>query len=170
MFQGIFRSTTIPVLEQLVQFTQARHEVLAGNIANLGTPGYAARDLSVADFQVRLQDAIEARRQPPGAMPTLAPGAMPTLAVGMSGASPGQPGAMPGAMPTLAVGTSGAEQPDPVAEVAKDPRSILFHDQSDNAAELQVTEMVKNQLQHNTAMAILGSQFRLLQTVISERV
>ena len=52
---------TIPVLEQLVQFTQARHEVLAGNIANLGTPGYVARDLSVADFQARLQDAIEAR-------------------------------------------------------------------------------------------------------------
>jgi flagellar basal-body rod protein FlgB len=144
MFQGIFRSTTIPVLEQVVQFTQARHEVLAGNIANLGTPGYVARDLSVVDFQAQLQDAIEARQQPPAAM------------------SPGET--------TVSPGQSGAEQSDPVAEVAKDPRSILFHDQSDNAAELQVTEMVKNQLQHNTAMAILTDQFRLLQTVISERV
>jgi flagellar basal-body rod protein FlgB len=161
MFQGIFRSTTIPVLEQVVQFTQARHEVLAGNIANLGTPGYVARDLSVADFQARLQDAIEARQQPP-----------PATSPGEQAVSPGQSGTMPtpGTMPALAADMSGADQSDPVADLAKDPRSILFHDQSDNAAELQVTEMVKNQLQHNTAMALLTDQFRLLQTVISERV
>ena len=35
--------------------------------------------------------------------------------------------------------------------------------------EFQVTEMVKNQLQHNTALTIMNSQFRLLQAVISER-
>jgi flagellar basal-body rod protein FlgB len=150
MFQGIFRSSTIPVLEQVVQFTQARHEVLAGNVANLGTPGYAARDLSAEEFQSRLRDAIEARHQTPTICP---PGEMPL--------SPGEIGALPG--------ESGSERPDPVAEVAKDPRSILFHDESDNAVELQVTEMVKNQLQHNTAMAIMASQFRLLQAVVSER-
>ena len=143
MFQGIFRSSTIPVLEQVVQFTQARHEVLAGNVANLGTPGYVARDLSAEDFQSRLRDAIEARHQAPAVR---SPGEMPL--------SPGELGAVPG--------EPGSERPDPVAEVAKDPRSILFHDESDNAVELQVTEMVKNQLQHNTAMAIMASQFRLL--------
>ena len=150
MFQGIFRSSTIPVLEQVVQFTQARHEVLAGNVANLGTPGYVARDLSAEEFQSRLRDAIEARHQAPAVR---SPGEMPL--------SPGEMGTMPG--------ESGPERPDPVAEVAKDPRSILFHDESDNAVELQVTEMVKNQLQHNTAMAIMASQFRLLQAVVSER-
>jgi flagellar basal-body rod protein FlgB len=150
MFQGIFRSSTIPVLEQVVQFTQARHEVLAGNVANLGTPGYVARDLSAEDFQSRLRDAIEARHQAPAVR---SPGEMPL--------SPGELGALPGEL--------GSERPDPVAEVAKDPRSILFHDESDNAVELQVTEMVKNQLQHNTAMAIMASQFRLLQAVVSER-
>ena len=150
MFQGIFRSSTIPVLEQVVQFTQARHEILAGNVANLGTPGYAARDLSAEEFQSRLRDAIEARHQAPAVR---SPGEMPL--------SPGEIGALPG--------ESGSERPDPVAEVAKDPRSILFHDESDNAVELQVTEMVKNQLQHNTAMAIMASQFRLLQAVVSER-
>ena len=36
--------------------------------------------------------------------------------------------------------------------------------------ESQVTEMVKNQIQHNMAMAILTDQFRLLQTAISEKV
>ncbi len=137
MFQGIFRSTSIPVLEQVVQFAQARHNVLAGNIANLGTPGYKARDLSVENFQARLREAVQSRHQPAAA------------------SSPGE---------------LTADAADPVAKVAKDPRSILFHDQSDNAAELQVTEMVKNQLQHNMALAIMTNQFRLLQTAISERV
>ena len=45
MSMGIFQSTTIPVLEQVVNFTEARHTVLAGNLANLHTPGYQARDL-----------------------------------------------------------------------------------------------------------------------------
>ena len=154
MFDGIFQSSTIPVLEQVVQFTQARHEVLAGNVANLGTPGYQARDLSVEDFHSRLQAAIEARRQPAATSAS-------SGAIGRA-VSPGEIGA--------ATSTLASENADPVADVAKDPRSILFHDQSDNAAELQVTEMVKNHIQHNTAIAILGSQFRLLQAVVSERV
>ena len=40
-----------PVLEQVVNFTEARHGVLAGNIANLDTPGYKTRDLSPELFQ-----------------------------------------------------------------------------------------------------------------------
>jgi flagellar basal-body rod protein FlgB len=137
MFQAIFQSTTIPVLEQVVNFAQARHEVLAGNIANYGTPGYRARDLSVADFQSRLKQAIEAR------------------CAGPSTRSLSDP--TRSATPLL-------------ADVAKDPEGILFHDQSDDAIELQVTEMVKNQMQHNLALAIMTSQMRLLQTAISERV
>jgi flagellar basal body rod protein FlgB len=35
--------------------------------------------------------------------------------------------------------------------------------------EQQVAEMAKNQTRHNLALAILGSQFRLLQAAISER-
>jgi flagellar basal-body rod protein FlgB len=135
MLQGVFQSTTIPLLEQVVNFSQARHTQLAGNIANWGTPGYEAKDLSVEDFQSRLKEAIEARRQP-------AP------------ASPGDPNF----------------GKDPMAEASKDPRSILFHDQSNDAIELQVTEMVKNQMQHNLALALMGNQFRLLGVAISERV
>ena len=48
---GLFQSTSIPVLLEVVKFTKARHAVLAGNIANIDTPGYQARDLSVEDFQ-----------------------------------------------------------------------------------------------------------------------
>ena len=137
MYQNIFGSTSIPVLEQTVYFTQARHNVLAGNIANLDTPGYQVRDLSVEDFQTRLKEAIKTRRQPPPAR------------------SPGERLTQPG--PTL-------------AEVAKNPKSILYHDGSNVGIEHQVTEMVKNQMQHNMALSIMASQFRLLQAAISERV
>jgi flagellar basal-body rod protein FlgB len=51
-----------PVLEQVVNFTAARHNVLAGNIANLDTPGYRAADLSPEMFQSQLKEAVEANR------------------------------------------------------------------------------------------------------------
>jgi len=63
MLSSLFDSSTIPVLEQVVNFTQARHGILAGNIANLDTPGYKTRDLSPVEFQNRLKEAIETRRQ-----------------------------------------------------------------------------------------------------------
>ena len=59
MFDAMFDNSTLPMLEQVVTFTQARHGVLAGNIANLDTPGYRSRDLSPKEFQARLKDAIE---------------------------------------------------------------------------------------------------------------
>ena len=40
MFRQLFESSTLPMLEQVVNFTEARHGVLAGNMANLDTPGY----------------------------------------------------------------------------------------------------------------------------------
>lgn len=71
MIQSLFNGSSIPILEQVINFAQARHNVLAGNIANLDTPGYRARDLSVTAFQDRLQKAIEARDEP---SPRVTPG------------------------------------------------------------------------------------------------
>lgn len=62
---GIFRTTTIPALEQTLTFAQRRHELLAGNIANLDTPGYRAKDLDVADFQNALAESIHTAEQQP---------------------------------------------------------------------------------------------------------
>jgi flagellar basal-body rod protein FlgB len=133
----MFQSSTIPILQEVVSFAQARHTVLAGNIANLDTPGYKVRDLSVEDFQQRLQAAIQERHGPPEPR------------------SPGEP-----------AGRHGTS----LAEVSKNPQTILHHDQSNVGLEHQVTEMVKNQLQHNLALSLLTSQLRLLQTAISGRV
>lgn len=133
----LFQSTTIPILEQVVQFTQARHQALAGNVANSSTPGYVARDLSVDDFQGRLKEAIRQRHE--SASNTTSDGLV----------LPNQ---------------------DNLNTAAESPTGILYHDQSQVGLEQQVSEMVKNRLDHNLAMTIMVSQFRLLQTAISERV
>ncbi len=67
MTAHLFDNTTIPVLEQVVNFTQARHGVLAGNLANLDTPGYRVRDLSPERFQETLREALE--DSPPASPP-----------------------------------------------------------------------------------------------------
>jgi len=138
VLENLIGSTSIPLLEQVMNFSQSRHAVLAGNIANLDTPGYHARDLSVEDFQRRLKEAIQSQRQPP------------------AGSSPGE----------MAI-QLGRQK---MAEVSKDPKTILRHDDGNVSMEQQVTEMVKNQMQHNLALAIMKSQFQLLQVAISERV
>ena len=136
MVQGLFNSTTVPVLEQVVAFSQARHNVLAGNIANLDVPGYRARDLSVGEFQQALSQAIDERRSAP------------------TFRSPGEP--EPLRSPEL-------------AEAAKMPEMVLYHDDGTKGLEYQVTEMVKNQMQHNLALTVMVSQFNLLRAAISER-
>ena len=61
---GLFNNTTIPALEQTIMFAQRRHELLAGNLANLDTPDYRSRDLDVGDVelvQALLNPLAEAR-------------------------------------------------------------------------------------------------------------
>ena len=128
----MFRGTSIPVLEQVVNFSQARHNVLAGNIANMDTPGYQVRDLSPQRFQELLKEAI-VRRDHERAGPF--------------------------------AGSDGTA----LEQIGGNLQGILFHDLSNDNIEYQVAEMTKNQMQHNMALSIMGSQFRLLQAAISER-
>ena len=141
MYSTLFRSTTIPVLQQAVQFSQARHVVLAGNIANMDTPvtGYATCRSRISRAQLR--EVIQKRH------------------------APQQP---------ASVGMQLNGLTDPVqqdqAEVVREPKTILHHDDSNIGVEYQVTEMVKNQMQHNMALSIMNNQIRLLETAISERI
>ncbi|MBN2022570.1 MAG: flagellar basal body rod protein FlgB [Pirellulales bacterium] len=177
MLNALFDSTSIPVMEQVVNFTQARQNVLAGNIANLDTPGYKVRDLSVEDFQARLAQAIQRRRGGAGSG---------SGGLGYSSAtaeylgslwSSGSSAYSTASSSDYAVGPSvrspGETAPDnprpSVAKVSDDPKNLLHHDKSNVGVEYQVTEMVKNHIQHNMALAVMTSQFRLLQAAISER-
>ncbi|MGY8767292.1 MAG: flagellar basal body rod protein FlgB [Pirellulales bacterium] len=61
---SIFNANSLSVLEQVVSFSQKRHHILAGNIANLDTPDYKVKDLNLTKFQEKLQSAIQAKNEP----------------------------------------------------------------------------------------------------------
>jgi flagellar basal-body rod protein FlgB len=140
MLGGLFDSTTVPVLEQVLGFTQARHAVLAGNVANADTPGYRVRDLSVDAFQNQLKQAIQSRREPATAM--------------KSGTS---------------VNEIHRQSDAAMDDVRASLKNILYHDDSNVSLEQQVSELNKNKTQHDLAIAVLRSQFDLLRAAISER-
>ena len=142
---SLFDSTTVPVLQRVAEFTEARHGVLAGNIANLDTPGYKTRDLSPELFTAKLKQAIESRDTQRAASSS------------------------PYDEPLGASGYGDAEN-DPFRDVKDSFRSILRHDEADVSIEQQITEMAKNQAQHNLALTLMISQFRLLEAAISEQV
>ena len=54
-----------PLLEQMLRFTEQRHQLLAENVVNVSTPGYRQKDLSVDKFQKLLADRVETRSHAP---------------------------------------------------------------------------------------------------------
>lgn len=64
-FSKMLNQDSQPVLEQMLQFTAARHKVLAENIANIDTPNYRQKDLSVEKFQQVMQERLERRTTAP---------------------------------------------------------------------------------------------------------
>lgn len=149
MLSSMFNSSTIPILEQVVNFTESRHGVLAGNVANLDTPGYKTRDLSPALFQESLKEAIDVRNHP--VRPNFD-----SRELGIESATSTQ--------------QHEAKQLAAFSKVKDSMRSILRHDGDDVSMEQQVNEITKNQQQHNMAVSIMSAQFRLLRTAITERV
>ncbi|QDU88237.1 Flagellar basal body rod protein FlgB [Pirellulimonas nuda] len=142
MLANLFQGSTVPVLEQVVNFAEARHGVLAGNIANLDTPGYKSRDLSPQLFQEKLKNAVESRRNRPDASEIGSPGLL--------------------AAPRT-------ERADEFAAVSESLAGMLRHDGTDVSIENQVAEISKNQSMHNMAVSLLSQQFRLMRSAISER-
>ncbi len=168
MLSTLFGTTTVPLLEQVVNFTEARHGVLAGNIANLDTPGYTTQDLSPELFQQKLREAIETSRTQPEAPAAFANntfGNESLNGVGLNGAGYGNYD-MAASSPMSQVDRNFA-----AFDKVKDSfKSILRHDGVNVSMENQVNQMVKNQQEHNMAAGILSQQFRLLRVAISERV
>ena len=147
-------SSPVPVLEQVINFAQRRHDVLAGNIANMDTPGYRTRDLNVDEFQNRLQDALETRAAAHSSNSSSA-----------SRAGVAQIGTA--SSPGFNVDT---QPDDALREVSRNLEDILRHDDSNISLEQQVTAVSKNQFMHNMAVALLRSQYDVLRAAVTERV
>ena len=67
--ERLMNQTNGPLLEQVLEFTAARHRLIAENMANIDTPGYHQKDLDVQRFQTMLRDRVEERSHAgPGAV------------------------------------------------------------------------------------------------------
>lgn len=57
MFENLMTNAAGEHMRRAVLFCEARHGVIANNIANVTTPGFRAKDLSVEAFQESLRRA-----------------------------------------------------------------------------------------------------------------
>lgn len=154
MWQNVLDSGLIPLLERSAAFTARRHELLAGNVANIDTPYYKPRDLDVGAFREAVRRALadrSARSEPA------------SLAAG-----PANP-ALPDAV------TPPARRlrdffPDDLHKPIEVRRSLDFHDAADRQVETELMELTKNSLAQSLSVELLAAQFQMLQAAITERV
>lgn len=140
-----FAPRSLPLLERAAAFAERRHDVLAGNIANISTPGYRTRDLPVADFKAALREAVEQRARKAESAPSLFPGGE-------------QPASLDELFPAQMFRAQDRDEGD-----------LTYQDASNRSIEKEVMEMSKNSLLQNYAVELLIAQFHLLETVINER-
>lgn len=135
---------SIPVLEKMVAFTEARQRMLAENIANVDTPGYRTKHLDVDAFQKALRGAVEARRESGATSPLKLEG---TREFGLD--------------PAGKLWIAPSEEP---------AENVLFHDGTNIRIERQMAMMAENAMMHQTAVELLKTRFEGLLKAIRGRV
>ena len=143
MIKGMLNSGAIPVLQRLVQFTGARHQVLAHNIANLSTPYFKPQDLDPVAFQRELAEAVDRRRR----------------------------SANPDALPLRIDNTSQFRFDGDNAEFMTQAsnENILFHDENNRDLERTMQRLAENTMTHRMGIEMLKNEFDLLRMAIRER-
>ncbi|MEM8739582.1 MAG: hypothetical protein AAGG38_14060 [Planctomycetota bacterium] len=144
MISDMFNSGAMPVLERMVQFTGARHGVIADNIANLSTPHFRPRDLNPHEFQQQLRQAVDRRRAT--ASPIDGP---------LDFARSEQ----------LTFHADRLEaRPQPLDE------NILFHDRNNRDLERIMQDLAENTAVHNVSIQLMRSEMSIMQTAIRETI
>jgi len=146
MIQGLFQTGSMPVTEKLVQFTGARHRVLAHNIANLSTPHFRPRDLDPGTFQAQLGQAVDERR------------------ARAERGSAREPFRLNDTRQVRQRGDGLEARPETLDE------NILFHDRNNRDLERTMQDLAENTMAHSAGLTFLQSEFELLKTAIRGRV
>ena len=144
MIADVFAYGAGQSLERFIQFTGARHDVITHNIANLSTPYFRPKDLSVDRFQASLRKAQDRRRT----TDTPVDGRLEPRDTRQLRFEHGR----------IAV------RPEPLDE------NILFHDRNNRDLERIMQDLAENTLAHNAGLQLLRSQFDLLRDAIREDV
>ncbi|HEY4329420.1 MAG TPA: hypothetical protein VGN88_06770 [Phycisphaerae bacterium] len=143
MIDSLLSSPTIRMLEQTVSFTEQRHMVLAEDIANGSTPSFVQKDVSVAQFQQSLRNAVTQNRE--STNDVYEPENADTVNF--------QPG---------------GAQVDAIPQ--ETPMGTAFHDRGVRSMEYLMSQMADNAMAHNMAAQFLKSRYDLMGRAISMKV
>ncbi|MBI4578513.1 MAG: flagellar basal body rod protein FlgB [Planctomycetes bacterium] len=138
-FNDVANSGSIPAMEAMLSFTQARHKMLAENIANIDTPGYRPRHLDPKAFQHALASAVRRRRED-------GLGELPIESTRQFERE-----------------KDGSIRFKPVEEPAE---NVLFHDQTNASVERQMSKLAENAMMHQTVTELLADKYGELMKAI----
>ena len=143
--KAMFDAGSIPVLEKVISFTEARHKVIANNIANIDTPGYRRQDLAVSEFQEALEKSIEQRMATnPRKFEFLGTENVEDNFLGGVSAN--------------------------VLTAPYSPLDILRHDGNNVSIDHEMAELAKNTILHNGMVQLLANEYQMLNNAIAERI
>jgi flagellar basal-body rod protein FlgB len=142
--ESVTNADAMPVLERLIQFTGQRHRMVVHNIANLNTPDFTPKDVSVDAFQTQLGEAIDARRDRTG----------------------NHGGDLPMESTEQVV-----VRPDGLELRPTTPSgNILFHDRNDRDPERMMQALVENFMSFRAAVDLWRGRMDLIDIAIKERL
>lgn len=148
MLSDLTNSGAIPTLSAALRFASERQKLIAHNIANVSTPNFIQRNVSVADFQQALSEAVENRRR-------LSGGESGPLGFGNSG--------------SIQVQADGSVQLRPENNSASSEGGILFHDKNNRDLERLMQDSVENAAFYRMNVDLLRTRFDLIKSAIAQR-
>jgi flagellar basal-body rod protein FlgB len=143
MFIDFGNSGAIATLASSWRFAGERQKLIAHNIANIDTPNFIQKDVSVPAFRAKLAEAVESRRRQTG-------------------------GEGPLDLPDsgeVAFDSSGGVHLTPETPTG----SILFHDKNNRDVEHLMKDSVENAMFYRMNVDFLKAQFDTLRVAISQR-
>lgn len=145
MIADVTSSGALPTLESLMRFSGARHRIISHNVANISTPNFVQKDVSVRDFQAMLGKAIEARRADTGGM-------MGPLKLESS--------------EEVSIGEGGTLELNPTTSTG----GVMSHDRNNRSIEVLMKDHGENGFMFRIASELLRSRMQFMRDVIAERV
>ena len=144
LFENLINRGALPVLQQVMSFTEARQVVLANNVSNLDTVDFKMQDLPADEFFSALDKAIKNR----------------------SGRGAGAELEMKNTKNL----NWDSQNRLKAGKVDVADSNILFHDNNNRFVEKQMTQMSKNAMLHNIATELLRGQYGKLSMAISGKI
>lgn len=132
-----------PALINMLAFTEARHRMIAENVANWQTPGYKTKQLDVGAFQRELRHALDRK-----------------------GGDPDKP------FIVKSTGQFGTRKDGRLRVSPTDMpvQNVLFHDGTNASIERMMTDLADNAMVHQAASTILKGYYDGMRKAIRGRL